>query len=87
MFLPTPCWSAHGDDCQTGVMSEPAVELNRTKIRVGLAILSSIFLGALAMLFIVEDPLGKTVFVVVALMLLVRMSLLVRGVRRDARRT
>jgi len=66
-------------------MPESATEISRTKIRLGLAILSAIFLGALAMLFIVADPIGKAVFAAVAFLLLVRMFLLVRGLRRDAR--
>jgi len=58
-------------------------EINRTKIRLGLAIISAIFIGCGIGIFVVEDKLAKVVFLAVALVALVRLALLARGLRND----
>jgi len=65
-------------------MPSPDVVQNRTKIRLGLAIISAIFIGTVVMFLFVQDAIGKAVFASVALVLLVRMVLLFRGLRADA---
>jgi hypothetical protein len=63
-------------------MSEEPVELSPSRIRGGLALISLIFVAAVVLLFVVDDKLGKAIFFGVALTAIIRISLLVRWLRR-----
>ena len=71
--------------CQNGAMNPPPTEVNRTKIRAGLAIIGVLFLGCLIGAAAVSDPTGRIVLLAVAAVLLVRLALLTRSLRREAR--
>lgn len=62
-------------------MSEIPPTVDRKKIRLGLALLTVVFIGAVVLFFVTSDRLGKAVFFGVAVVLLVRMGLLVRWQR------
>mgnify|MGYP000647398506 CR=1 FL=1 len=66
-------------------MNPPPTEVNRTKIRAGLAIVGVLFLGCLIGAAVVDDPTGQIVFIAVAAVSLVRLGLLTRSLRREAR--
>jgi hypothetical protein len=58
---------------------------NRTKIRAGLALITVVFLASAIALFTVPDTFAKAIFFSVALLALVRVTLLSRTMRREAR--
>ena len=64
------------------VMSDATPAVNQKKIRIGLAIITAIFVASLIMVVVVGDPIGKAVFAAVGLVCVVRMVLLVRWLRR-----
>lgn len=65
-------------------MSDTDPQINRAKIRAGLAIISVVFVGAIVAAILVDDPLGRWAMGGVALFALVRLALLVRGMRAEA---
>jgi hypothetical protein len=64
-------------------MSDPTPVVDRKKIRLGLALLTVVFAAAVVLFFVTDDKLGRAVFFGVAVVLLVRMTLLVRGMRKS----
>jgi hypothetical protein len=58
-------------------------DVDPRRVRIGLAIVTLIFLVALVLIAVVDDPLGRAMMVVVVLISLVRAALLVRSIRRD----
>lgn len=62
---------------------ERDAEPDRTRIRVGLAIVGLAFLISVVILLAVDDGLARTVMSVVAFTALVRAALLVRSLRRS----
>ena len=63
---------------------EPAdepLEYDRTKVRIGLAIIGVVFLVALVAFFVVTAPAGKALMFVIAAMALIRLFLLARSLR------
>ena len=68
-------------DTQPMIAEEPT--LNPAKIRAGLIIISMLFLISIVLFGVVTDPLGRAVFAGVALLTLIRVVLLFRGLRRD----
>ncbi len=54
---------------------------NRTKIRLGLALLSVVMIAAVAMLVVVQAAAGKAVMFAIVLTTFLRLSLLVRDLR------
>lgn len=68
-------------NCKNEAMTDPAPEVNQRKIRLGLALLTAVFVGAVVLFFVTNDTLGKAVFFGVGVVLLVRMFLLVRWLR------
>lgn len=60
---------------------------DRKKIRLGLALITAIFLGCIVGFALVDDPLGKAVFFGVALVALVRVGLLSRNLKRNAKQS
>jgi len=66
-------------------MTATHVDINPTKIRVGLGIISLIFAGSVVLFLATSDPLGKAMMVAVAFVCLVRIALLVRWIRTDRR--
>ena len=63
-------------------LAEQPVEINRTKVRTGLALISLLFAASVVLLFVVDDRIGKAIFFAVALLALVRIALLVRWLKR-----
>ena len=64
-------------------VSESADEVNRRRVRGGLAIVSVVFLVALALALIVDDPLGRVIMSAVVIVSMVRAFLLVRSLRKE----
>ncbi len=62
-------------------MNDPEPVVDRRKIRLGLALLGIVLIGAIVLFFVTGDRLGKAVFFGVAVVLIVRMFLLVRWLR------
>lgn len=56
--------------------------MNPRKVRIGLAIITVIVLGALAAVALLDDPLGRAVMLAVAAVGIVRAFLLSRSLRR-----
>ena len=71
--------------CQNGAMNTPSTEVNRTKIRTGLAIIGVLFIGCLIGAAVVSDPTGRIVLLAVAAVSLARLGLLTRSLRRETR--
>ena len=65
-------------------MTDLPPELDRRKIRIGLAIISLVFVGAVVGFILIDDNIGKAVMAGVALVVGVRVFLLTRSLRRDA---
>jgi len=63
-------------------MDDSEEQLNPTKVRIGLAMISVVMVIAVAMVFVVEAPVGKALMFAIALTAFVRAALLVRNVRR-----
>ena len=57
-------------------------EVNRSRVRAGLAIVTVTFLVAAGILLFVDDPLARVVMGLVMVLSLVRAALLVRSLRR-----
>jgi hypothetical protein len=65
------------------VMTEPAADQpDQRRVRIGLAIISLVVLVAAVMFFVVEEPAGKGLMLVIAGVAIARMVMLVRWVRR-----
>jgi hypothetical protein len=62
-------------------MDARSPEVDPRRIRIGLAIIGVIFVAAVVLFVVVDDPLGRAIFVGVGLVCIVRMLLLVRWVR------
>lgn len=57
-------------------------EVDPTKVRIGLAIVSVAFLAALAVALLVDDPTARAIMGLVMFLAFVRAALLVRSLRR-----
>jgi hypothetical protein len=67
-------------------VNEPANDdVDPRRVRLGLAILTVVFLVALVLVAVVDDPVGRALMVAVVFIALVRAALLVRSIRRDRR--
>ena len=64
-------------------MSEP-MERDRTRIRVGLAMLAAVMLAAIVILAVVDNPVAKIFMVAIALFVVGRAFMFTRSLRRDA---
>jgi hypothetical protein len=64
-------------------VDQPPSDVDPRRVRIGLVILSVVFLVALVLIAVVDDPIGRAMMVVVVLISLVRAALLVRSIRRD----
>lgn len=62
---------------------ESGTGLDRTKIRIGLGIISLIFIAALVLALVIDDSFGRAVLVGVAVVCAVRMALLVRWMKQQ----
>jgi hypothetical protein len=60
-----------------------APQINRNKVRLGLAIIGLVLVVALVMVAVVEAPAGKAVMFAIALTALVRAYLLARSLRAE----
>jgi len=60
-----------------------APQINRNKVRLGLAIVGLVLVVALVMVAVVESPAGKAVMFAIALTALVRAFLLARSLRSE----
>jgi hypothetical protein len=64
-------------------MTEPhAPQPDQRKVRIGLAIISTVVLIAIALFLVVDDPVGRAVMFAIALLGIVRAFLLSRSLRR-----
>jgi hypothetical protein len=63
-------------------MTEP--QPNKARIRIGLALITVVFVVAVAMVFLVAAPAGKAVMFAIAVTAFVRVLLLVRSLRAEA---
>ena len=61
----------------------PNDEVDPRRVRIGLAIVTAVFLAALVLVAVVDDPIGRAMMVGVVFIALVRGALLVRSIRRD----
>ena len=61
--------------------TEEPVEYDRTKIRIGLAIIGVVFLVAVVALFVVTAPAGKALMFAIAAVAMMRLFLLARSLR------
>ncbi len=62
-------------------MTSPVAQPNRTKVRIGLGLISTIFVGSIVLLVVTNDPLGRAMMAGVAFVCFVRIALLVRWIR------
>ena len=62
---------------------DPTPEIDRRKIRIGLALISVVVIVALVMVFVIEAPAGKAVMFAIALTAFVRAYLLSRSLRQE----
>ena len=62
---------------------DPQPEISRTKIRIGLALISVVIIGSLILLFVVEAAAGKAVMFAIALTAFVRAYLLTKSLRAE----
>jgi hypothetical protein len=62
----------------------PPAEIDPKRIRLGLAIVSVVFLVSLVLAAIINDPLGRAVMAAIALSAIIRAGLLIRSVRQGA---
>ena len=65
-------------------VTDATPEIDPRKVRIGVALISVIFVVAVVLFFVADDTLGRAIFFAVAVACLIRMWLLVRWVRRDA---
>lgn len=63
----------------------PPPEIDRRKVRIGLALISAVVIVAFAMVFLVEAAAGKAVMFAIALTAFVRAYLLSRSLRHERR--
>jgi hypothetical protein len=64
-------------------VTPPRAEIDPKRIRLGLALVTAVFLVSLVLAAIIDDRLGRAVMAAIALSSLLRAVLLVRSVRRD----
>lgn len=62
---------------------DPQPQISRTKIRVGLALISLVIIASLVLLFVVEAPAGKAVMFAIAVTAFARAYLLTRSLRAE----
>jgi hypothetical protein len=62
--------------------AHPDPQLDRRKVRIGLAMISVVVVVAIVLVFVVDDPLGRSIMFGVAALGLVRAFLLTRSLRR-----
>lgn len=62
-----------------------APQVNRRKVRVGLAIIGLVLVVSLVLVAVVTDPVGRALMFAIALTALVRAYLLARSLRTDGR--
>ena len=61
---------------------EPSEDVDRRRVRIGLAIVSALVLVTFVLLLTVDEPLGRAVMGAVMFAALVRAALLIRTIRR-----
>ncbi len=66
-------------------MTEPNPDVDPRRIRLGLIILTIVFLIALVLALVVDDAVGRALMTGILVVAFVRAALLVRSLRRDAR--
>lgn len=62
---------------------EPTPEIDRTRIRIGLAVITLVVIASLVLLVVVEAPAGKAVMFAIALTAFVRAYLLSKSLRAE----
>lgn len=66
-------------------MTSPSTDVDRTKVRIGLAIIGVLFAACLVGAALVDDATGRAVLLAVAAVSLVRLGLLTRSLRRESK--
>ena len=67
-----------------GMSEDTPQELDRRKVRIGLAIISAIVLVSLVLVAVVDSAFGKAVMFAIAAMAFLRLFLLTRSIRRGS---
>ena len=62
--------------------AHPDPQLDRRKVRIGLAMISVVVAAAIVLLFVIDDPFGRAVMFAVAALGVIRAFLLTRSLRR-----
>lgn len=65
-------------------MTDVAPQQNPRKIRMGLALITVVFVASVVLMFVVSEPIGRAIFFAVAVVALVRVVSLVRWLRRQS---
>lgn len=65
-------------------MADVPPELDRSRIRIGLAMITIVMIVALVMIAVIDSGVGKAVMFGVAFLAFVRLFLLARSLRRDS---
>ncbi len=61
-------------------------QIDRRKIRIGLALISLVVIAAVILMFVVEAPAGKAVMLAIAVTAFLRVFLLSRSLRHERQR-
>lgn len=64
-------------------MTDDQATINPAKIRLGLALISVIFVTSLVLLIVVDDQIGRAIFFCIALVSLIRVGSLARWLKRQ----
>jgi hypothetical protein len=65
------------------MVEEPLPQIDRRKVRIGLAVIGAVITVALVLVAVIEAPAGKAVMFAIAVTALVRAFLLARSLRAD----
>ncbi|MCA1696527.1 MAG: hypothetical protein LC749_18395 [Actinobacteria bacterium] len=60
-------------------------EPNARKVRIGLVLISVVFVVGIGLIFVIDDPLGRLIMGAVVLFVVIRTALLVRAIKRAQR--
>jgi len=64
-------------------VNEPAGEIDRRKIRIGLLIVSAVFVAALVVAVVIDDAAGRAFMIAIVVIAFVRAALLARSLKKE----
>ncbi len=70
----------------TADVTMPSDDVDPRRVRIGLVLVSIVFLVSLVLALTVDDPLGRAVMAAIALSAVLRAMLIVRSLRKDGGR-